>query len=648
MAETRPDDVLLLNILLDRAARDRDLERSGRIIDRLLELQPDNPLRYRQRLAWLAEQNDFDGMEAQLRAMLEQFPDSVDTRSDLLGFYIAQERDDDAEAFLRELAEAAPEGENTPRLDLVRFVEMTRGPEAARQEMQAALDEGGDPLIFGAMLAGVDYLSGQEEEAVATVRGLLEGREPSAETRNLRIQLARMLIGLDQQDEARTLVSEVLAEEPGHVNALKLQAGWDIEADRVEDAILALRAALDSDAEDVEALNLMADAYYRSGQPDLMRDFMARAVDASGHAPAESLRFAQSLLSEGRARPAEDALLPALQADSENVALLSMLGRTYLQMPDLPRAQGVIARLRGLEDPQALRAAEELELALISREDGEAAALDYLADRAGQSEGSVEAQVELLRSRIGTGDLDGAEMQLERLRESDGDNRLVRQADAQLAAAQGDAELARRILDDLIAEDPSDRETQLMRLRLVAQSEGEEAATAVIDEALAALPGDPDLLWTKAGLLERAGRIDDAIAIYEDLYARSSDAVIVANNLASLLATHHADDPERLAQATTVSRRLAGTEVPAFMDTYGWLLHLNGDSEGALPYLEGAAAELPDDAAVQLHLGIVQAALGRSADARDQLNRGLEMAEGMTGSTVATARSTLEGLEGGN
>lgn len=346
LAESRPDDVLLLTMLLDRAARMGDLDQAGKLIDRLIALQPDNPQRYEQRLAWLVEQGDDARIEAHLRATVEQFPDSLDAKGDLLAFYVTQNRSEDAEAYLRELAAAAPEGDNASRIDLIRYVEMNRGTEAARAEMQAALDQGGDPLVFGTLLAGTDYEAGRQDEAITAIQALLEGREPSAAVRNVQVQLARMLIGTGRTEEARPLVAQVLAEEPGHVGALKLQAGWDIEADRIDDAILALRAALDSDADDVEALNLIANAYYRAGEPDLMRDFLARAAKASSNAPAETLRFAQSLLSEGRARPAEDALLPALRADPQNVALLALLGQTYLTMPDLPRAGGVSSSRR--------------------------------------------------------------------------------------------------------------------------------------------------------------------------------------------------------------------------------------------------------------------------------------------------------------
>lgn len=645
MAQTRPDDVLLLNILLDQAARDHDLERAGELTARLIALQPDNPLRYRQRLAWLMERHDTAGIEAHLRATIEQFPEDVEAKANMISFYISESRQSDAETYLRELAAAAPADDTAARIDLIRFVEMTRGADAAREEMQKAAADGGNPMVFDTLLAGADYAAGRQDDAITAVEALLEQHpEPSAERRNAQIQLARMLSGVDRDDEARPLVSQVLAEDASHAGALKMQASWDIETDRMDDAILSLRAVLDQNAEDVEALSLMADAYYRVGEADLTRDFLARAAAASGHAPAETLRYARTLLAEGRTRPAEDALLPALRADNTNIALLALLGRVYLEMPDLPRAQGVTARLTELGSPEAVRAARELEVAQLGREEGQEAALDYLQSLASQGEGSIETQLDLLRARLSTGDIEGAQSQLDQLVAREPENRLVRQAQAVLAAARGDAAVAREVLENLIAEDPSDPTPHLMRLRLAAEAQGDAAAMEAVESSLAQLPGNSDLLWAKAGLLEREGDVSGAIAIFEELYAQQSGSIILANNLASLLATHHADDPERLARATVVAQRLRDTTVPPFMDTYGWLLHLNGNSEAALRYLEGAAEALPEDAAVQMHLGIVQAALGRAEEAETQLALGLGLAGDLQGSTVATARKTLENL----
>ncbi len=88
-------------------------------------------------------------------------------------------------------------------------------------------------------------------------------------------------------------------------------------------------------------------------------------------------------------------------------------------------------------------------------------------------------------------------------------------------------------------------------------------------------------------------------------------------------------------------RRLKGTDIPAFKDTYGWIAHRNGNHEEALIYLEPAAAGLPNDPLAQFHLGMTYMALGRTEDARRQLTRALELAGDSTLPQFETARKTL-------
>lgn len=646
LLKDRPEDVLLLGIALDQAGRTNDMDRAGTLVRKLLELQPDNRLRYRQQLALLMEKGDMAGVEAQLRATIENFPDDPEAKTDLIRFYLSRNQPDRAEDFLRGLADAAPAGDPVPRTDLIRFVQLQRGEEAARAEADKALAAGGDPLIFGVLKAGFDFNAGQREAAISQIRALLEGVEPSDRTRDVRTQLARMLIQTGDVETAKTEVDAVLAQNPGHPDALKLKAGWQITADQTDAALLALRNVLDQNPEDAEAMGLMADAYLRVGETDLARDYLAQAADASGNAPAQTLRLAQMLANEGRWRPAEDAILPALKLDPQNLPLLALLGRVYLEMPDLPRAGGVIEQLRGIDSPEARVAADELNLNRIAATDGREAAVTYLEGLARNSDAGLGAKLGLLRARLAAGDAGAARELATELVAANPDDAGMRMVQAMTEAAAGDPETARAGLDALIADNPQDPRPYLALMRLVSQQGDAQAARAVMDRGLSALPDNPDLLWAKAGVLERAGDIDGAIAIYEGLYRQNSDSIVTANNLASLLATWKPDDAEAVARASVVSRRLKDTDVPPFMDTYGWVQHLNGDSEGALPYLEGASAGLPDDPMVQIHLGLVQEALGRTEEARAQLRKGLDMLPpDRSDKAIADARAVLARLE---
>ena len=146
-----------------------------------------------------------------------------------------------------------------------------------------------------------------------------------------------------------------------------------------------------------------------------------------------------------------------------------------------------------------------------------------------------------------------------------------------------------------------------------------------VDEALGVIPNAPRLLWAKATLLERDNDIEGAISIYEGLYERLSNSAVVANNLASLLATYRADD-ESLERAWRVARRLRDADLPPFQDTYGWIAFRRGEIEEALRYMEPAAEGLPQDPIVQYHLARVYEALGQNEKAIGQYQRTLEVA----------------------
>ena len=645
---TLPDDRMLLAMIVDKAARDRDLDKAGPLIDRLIELRPDNPMYYRQRLALLAEKGDMAGVERQLRQMIETFPSDPQYKGDLIGFYLSENQPDKAEAYLRELVAAAPPAESGPRLDLIRFVEEHRGPEAARTELDKILAEGGDPLVFGMLRAGFDFREGQQAEAIAQIEKLLEGVTPTDQTRDYKTQLARMLLATGDEVAARQQVEQILAENPAHPGALRMKADWDIRAGDTDAAVAALRTVLDQKPDDVEALTLMSDAYRNAGQPDLSRDLLAQAATASGNAPEPSLRLAELLLSEQRYRPAEDALIAALRLTPANLALLETLGRVYVAMPDNLRAGDVVRRLREIGGDEAELAATRIEVARRASSGGSEAALAYLEELAGSADAGLVEKLQLIQARLATGNVAGALEAAEALAATAPEDRRVQMALAAVQQANGNAEAARGIYQSLISADPKDVQPYMALMRLESGLGDAEAARAVVDQGLGAVPDHPDLMWARAGLLEAAGDIDGAIAIYDALYQKNPNSTVVANNLASLLATYRADQPEMLAQATTVSRRLVGTDVPAFMDTYGWILHLNGQDAEALPYLEDAAAAMPDDPVVQIHLGLVQEGAGKAQAALAQLRKALTIKGGDPESAPRqAARAAIARIESG-
>ncbi|MEI6463540.1 MAG: tetratricopeptide repeat protein, partial [Verrucomicrobiota bacterium] len=131
------------------------------------------------------------------------------------------------------------------------------------------------------------------------------------------------------------------------------------------------------------------------------------------------------------------------------------------------------------------------------------------------------------------------------------------------------------------------------------------------NEQLATLLGGQ--IYTAAGQFARARDLYEA---YVKMNPRSG---IIYNNLANLYADNLGNLPKALETARK-ARALEPTS-PSVADTLGWILYQQKDYVGALPLVEEAARNLPDNPEIQLHVGLVQRNLGNEAAAQAALRR---------------------------
>lgn len=645
MLAAQPENPVLRNIMVDYAMREQDFERALSEIDWMIAYDPQNGRNYQDRLRILAQLGDEDALEAQLRDLVEIFPDDPSHKATLIRYYLSRQNLDAAETFLRELVAAADPEETQPTLDLIRFLVELRGTEAARAELQTAIETHPDPTPFRTLAAGLDFAQGQQDEAIALLEDLLKDAEPSEQINNAKVVLARMLLATGNEVGARARVEEVLTAQETHPGALKMQAAWQIEADDTDAALAGLRTALDEAPEDAETMSLMASAYARAGQAELMRDSLALAAEASGNAPAETLRFARVLIEEESYLAAEDTLLAALRLAPSNTDIIIALGNTYLGMGDFGRAQSVADALRRLGGEVAVQAANGIEAERLNQQKGVAEALAFLEELANAEDATLATRVSLVQAQIGVGDTEGALALARELKAENPDNESINIVLAVTHSLNGDLEEAASLYRTLLETEPARPSIWLELSRLQQRQGAREAAKASIDEGLSHTPEAANLLWARASFFEQEGDIDEAIEIYEQLYAQDSNSLVIANNLASLLATYR-DDEESLDRAWAIARRLRDAEIPALQDTYGWILHRRGDTEEAISYLEDAAEGLPNNPLVQYHLGQAYNTVGRPQDALEQLRKAINIAgPADTRPQIETARALVQELQ---
>lgn len=641
-----PGNELARQIMLDKLIRDGRIAEALEALEIALEQAPMNRQFNQMKLSLLARSEDMAGLGAHLRDMVERFPENREIRTALVRWYLANDDPEGAEAFVRRLVERSGD-EIPPRLALVQFLNQVQGSKRAIEQVEAFIEEGLDDSTFRLLKASLLFDAGERETAISQVETLLEGKESSDDVRDMQTTLARMLLANEQTERAQKIVTEVLEEDPENQNALKLQANWLIEEDKVRDAVLALRTALDQQPDDPETITLLARAYERGGNRELMTESLALAVEASNAAPAESLRYARLLIAEERYRAAEDVLLQSLRLSPTNVDLLRRLAEVYLAMNDVSRAEQAAQALSDLGTEEAKGVANSVQAAILQRTARTDESIELMQNMIREGQSELVAQTAIIRTRLANGEIAEARRFMDELLaqtpEGNPNRNGVMFLNAALTATEGDFEAARTIYRDILARNPK-IEPVWRALAATAVREGDiDRAVALVDEGLQELPGSANLRWIKAGLAERQGRIDEAIEIYEALYADDSSSTIIANNLASMITTYR-DDEESLQRAFLIARRLRGSDFPAFQDTYGWISYRLGNYEDALDNLVPAAEGLPNDPTVQYHLARLYEALGRNEEAIEYYDIALELWEGSRVPLVAKARAERDVL----
>jgi tetratricopeptide (TPR) repeat protein len=186
------------------------------------------------------------------------------------------------------------------------------------------------------------------------------------------------------------------------------------------------------------------------------------------------------------------------------------------------------------------------------------------------------------------------------------------QMQGELALARGDVAGAEGQFAQIVAM-PGAPASAFKSLAAIKASRNDLAgALAVLAKGEQAWPADASLPAAHAEWLGRAGRIDEAIAIYESMLKRAPDSELAANNLAYVLAERKGD-PASLDRALKLVDRFAWSDHAGYVDTLGLVQYRLGRFDQAANVLQRAATLAPGDANVQLHYGM---ALVKKGDVR--------------------------------
>jgi cellulose synthase operon protein C len=563
-----------------------------------------------------------DQVEALLKKFVEEHPQEPAFRRQLAKFYVDQKRPDDAERAIRALADARP-SDAVAAMDVARFINIVKGPAAARQELSARINAGGQVFEFQIALAELHFLEGNFADAVQLLETLASNTSSRAQALIARIKLAEIQLSRRKPDAAEELVTKILREDSRNIGGLKLRASIRMERGELDAAVADLRQALNDQPRSPELMLLLATAYERGGKIELADKQYADAVKVSGFDPGVGLGYVAFLQRRGSSARAEDVLAELAGRRPGDMQVMAALANLRLARQNWGGAQQVADSIRRSNNNGGLLADQILAASLSGRAKYDES-ISLLQNVLASAPNSTQPLVALVNTYIRAEKTDRAIAFLNTVLQNNPNNAEAHVLLGSTHLVKNAPDQALKNYKDAIEQQPRNAVGYAALANLLVRQGKHEEAITTIRAGLKQQPDNVALHLALAGVFEITGDYDSAISEYELVLKEQPGSLVAANNLASLLSDHKTDKAS-LDRAFALGAALRKSQVPQFKDTLGWVHHQRGEYRVAVSLLEEAASDLPNVALVRYHLGESHAATGEIAKATEQLKKALEL-----------------------
>ena len=566
------------------------------------------------------QMQDSKQVEVVLQKLIELYPKEIAFRRALVKHYVDQQRPADAEKELQTLAAANP-SDVEAGLDVVRYLGMTKGAVAAREELLAR-SNGPEAFRYRVALAEFDFGQGKVEESIRALENLANGADTRERGLEAQTKLAEIYFRTKKFEAAETLVDEILGKDKRSAVGLRLRASLRMEQGQYDAAIADIRQALNDQPRSTELSLLLAKAYERSGSIELAEKQYADATKSSGYDVATAMEYVEFLRRRGSIGRAEDVLNELVSRWPSNVGILVALANVKLEQQNWVGAQDVAEKIRSVSGNTGL--ADQISGVALGARNKNDESIAAFQKAYAAAPGNAQTMDALVKALMRAGKLDEAKSFLRAVLDANPASAEAQVLLGSVQFAQNAPEDAARSFRTAIERQPKSMVGYRALAELHQRQGNSDAALEVIHAALKEQPDSFEMHLALASALEAKGDYEAAIAEYESMLKQNSGSLVVANNLASLLADHRTDKAS-LERAYSLATILRKSQVPLFKDTLGWTYYQRGDYKSAISLLEEAALALPQMALVRYHLGMSYFADGQAVKASEQFKKALEL-----------------------
>ena len=554
-------------------------------------------------------------VEQNLQRVIKLFPDSAYARKTYAQFLLKFERKEEAEQQLRAIAASAPK-DIQPKLDVVKFLIATKGAEAGRKELEGFVKKEPENYELAFALTNLYRAQNNPAEEDKLLNQISETAGDTANGFKARGLIANKLILAGKKDEASKLLNAIIEADKSNQQALTLRAGLALEAKKYDEAIADLRAVLGDSPDNSKAALMLATAHEASNSPELAEEHYLKAFESSKFAPEYGMPYVDFLMRRKQPERAEKALQDMLETNPNDVLVMRALAQFKISRGDYVGAQELADKAKKIG---ASSSVTDQIIGAISLSKNDVEGTISAFKRAYEANpNDAESLVVIVKSYVQAGKPKEALVFIDSVLKANPNNRVAKIIQGQLYTLAGNQQQASQVYNEIIQAQPNNPEGY-QQLAILQQSQNLLAeAEATVNKGLIASPKDFALKLSQASIFEATKRFDEAIKVYEEMIVVRPDSDILANNLASLL-TDHRTDKASMTRAYELAKISKDSQIPQFLDTYGWASYKTGNFDEAEKALKTAIAKSPEVAIFHYHLAKVYLAKKDNAQAKQAL-----------------------------
>jgi len=546
---------------------------------------------------------------------------------------IAQARNDfsRASSYFEQAAQQNPD--NSAIRTELGISRLAQGDNRAMADLQAAADMEGATSRAGTFII-LNHLRKKEfDAALASIAALEKKAAASPLTWNYK---GAAYLGKQDLKRARDSFAQALKLDPGFFPAAANLAQLDLKDGQRKAAQQRFESILKTDPRQLNSMLALADLALLDKDEKKYVDWLEKAASAHPRALDPRVTLARYRLSKGENNKALATAREAVNAQPDNPAALDLLGSTQVALGDLTNALASYRKLVELTPGQARPLTKVAAIQIMAKD--VPTARKSLQEALRIEPNFVEAQLVLGGLEIQDGRYDAALGLARQIQKHTPGNPAG-------FVLEGDAALARKDYPAAIASFERAQKLQpsgAIVLRQFAAFQAAKRADEGEKHVLAWLATHPQDLGVRAALAEsliQRKQYKAATEHYLSMNRSTPNNLLVLNNLAWAL--HESKDPRALGFAEQALK--LKPDNPAVLDTLGWILVAQGQTERGTQLLQQALAKSPDTAEIHYHLAAAFAKAGDQTRARNELNQLL--ASGVSFPQEQDARALLKQLQ---